>query len=332
MRAAGNRLNFEHHGWLLVIPGLVVLAVVIIYPVLRAVQMSLQRDRSLDPTTGKFVQGGWNGVQNYVTWLTQRCPGRDGLVSCPPGLPESQFWGAVSNTLLLTVITVVLEIVIGLWMAVIMGKTFWGRSLLRAAVLIPWAIPTAVTAKLWYFMFAPDGIVNSMFGTTILWTAGGWPSRFAVIVSDVWKTTPFMALLILAGLQMIPNDVYEAARMDGANAWQRFVRITLPLIKPALMVAILFRVMDALRMYDLPRILVTGNTESTRTVSILVVDQIRQGEVNSAAALSTITFLMIFAIAFLLIKMLGAQMIDTGDDKPGKAKAQDEPAKVEART
>ncbi|AOW94016.1 ABC transporter permease [Rhodococcus sp. WMMA185] len=300
----------SRRAWLLIVPALSVLAIVIGYPVVRAVVMSLQKDAGLDPVTGMFTPGGWAGITNYTHWILQQCAAPGGVVtSCPPGTLGSQFWPAVGNTAFFTVVTVSLEVTIGLWMAIIMGKTFKGRALLRASVLIPWAIPTAVTAKLWYFIFAYDGIANRLLGTEILWTSDSWPARFAVIISDVWKTTPFMALLILAGLQMIPQDVYEAAKVDGASAWQRFRMITLPLVKPALMVAILFRTMDALRMYDLPAILTEGNP-ATRTVSILVVDQVRQG-FNSASALSTITFLMIFAVAFVLVKFLGANAVET---------------------
>lgn len=310
----GNR-----QAWLLVSPVLVALAVVIGYPVVRAVWMSFQKDEGLDPATGMFVEGGNAGFANYTHWLLQQCPSSTGgTVSCPPGTLGSQFWGSVETTLFLTVVTVTLEIAIGLGMAIIMGKTFKGRALLRAAVLIPWAIPTAVTAKLWYFIFAPDGIVNRMLGTRILWTADEWPARFAVIISDVWKTTPFMALLILAGLQMIPDDVYEAARVDGASAWQRFTQITLPLVKPALLVAILFRTMDALRMFDLPAILI-GNNDATRTISMLVVSQTRQG-FNSASALSTITFVLIFLVAFVLVKLLGANAVRTQENQREAAK------------
>ena len=134
-------------------------------------------------------------------------------------------------------------------------------------------------------------------------------TRLAVIVADVWKTAPFMALLILAGLQMIPKDVYEAARIDGASRWQTFIHITLPLVKPALMVAILFRTLDALRMYDLPVIMISSSSNSpTATISQLVVEDMRQGNFNSASALSTLIFLLIFGIAFILIKFLGADI------------------------
>lgn len=300
----------SRRAWFLVGPTLVVLAIVIGYPIVRAVVMSLQKDPGLDPETGMFVEGGWAGFSNYTHWLLQQCPSPTGaMIACPPGTLGSQFWSAVGITLFFTVVTVTLEVGIGLWMAIIMGSSFTGRALLRAAVLIPWAIPTAVTAKLWYFIFAYDGIANTLFGTHILWTSDPWPARVAVVIADVWKTTPFMALLILAGLQMIPNDVYEAAKVDGAGAWQRFTQITLPLVKPALMVAILFRTMDALRMYDLPAIL-TGGNPATTTVSILVVEQVRQG-FNSASALSTTTFLLIFAVAFVLVKFLGANAVRT---------------------
>lgn len=300
--------------WLFVSPVLLALAVVIGYPVARALWMSFQKDDGLDPATGMFVEGGNAGFDNYTHWLMQQCTnGLGETISCPTGNLGSQFWTAIGVTLLFTVATVALEATIGLGMAVIMGKTFKGRALLRAAVLIPWAIPTAVTARLWEFMFQYDGVVNRVLGTHILWTAEQWPARFAVIAADVWKTTPFMALLILAGLQVIPADVYEAARVDGASAWQRFTNITLPLLKPALLVAVLFRTMDALRMYDLPAIMTQSNP-NTRTISMLVVDQVRQGP-NSASALSVITFFLIFAVAFLLVKVLGANAVRTQEEQ-----------------
>ena len=230
----------------------------------------------------------------------------------------AQFWSATGTTFFFTIVTVTLETVLGFWMAVIMARAFKGRSLVRAAVLVPWAIPTAVTAKLWLFIFAFEGIGNKLFNTTVLWTGSEWPARWAVIIADVWKTTPFMALLILAGLQMIPAEVYEAAKVDGASAWQRFRMITLPLVKPALMVAILFRTLDALRMFDLPYIL-TGGANNTTTLSILVINQIRQG-FNAAAALSTITFIIIFLVAFIFVRFLGANVVEqqTGAGKGKK--------------
>ena len=166
-----------------------------------------------------------------------------------------------------------------------------------------------MTAKLWQFIFADRGIVNSLLGEPVAWTTDPWAARLAVIIADVWKTTPFMALLILAGLQMIPRDVYEAAKVDGANAWQQFWKITLPLVKPALMVAVLFRTLDALRMYDLPVILISSSANSpTATISQLVVTDMRQNNFNSASALSTMVFLLIFFVAFIMIRFLGADV------------------------
>lgn len=293
----------------LIIPSIILLAIVIVYPVINAVIMSFQKDAGLDPVTGLFVEGGSAGFANYLHWLLQQCaaPG-GGTVACTPGSIGSQFWEAFGTTFYFTVVTVALETVIGFWMALIMARTFRGRGLLRASVLVPWAIPTAVTAKLWFFIFAFEGIANAVFNTQILWTGSEGPARWAIIIADVWKTTPFMALLILAGLQIIPEEVYEAARVDGASTWQRFTQITLPLVRPALMVAILFRTLDALRMYDLPAIM-TGGANGTTTLSILVVKQIRQG-FNSAAALSTITFIVIFLVAFIFVRFLGANAVD----------------------
>ena len=308
---------------LLITPALLTLAVVIGYPVIRAIMLSFQGNRRLDPETGTFVEGAFAGLENYLYWVTSRCMSPTGEVSvCPPGVIATDFWPAVKITLFFAVTTVILETLLGIMMALIMNGHYRGRGLVRAAVLIPWAIPTAVTAKLWQFMFAPQGIINSVLGQNIAWTTDPWAARLAVIIADVWKTAPFMALLILAGLQMIPKDVYEAARIDGASRWQTFIHITLPLVKPALMVAILFRTLDALRMYDLPVIMISGSSNSpTATISQLVVEDMRQGNFNSASAMSTLIFLFIFAVAFILIKFLGADIAGgTGIDKPKRLK------------
>ncbi|MFJ4210789.1 carbohydrate ABC transporter permease [Paenarthrobacter sp. NPDC089675] len=319
-RESADRKQVTQGRWAytLLAPSLILLAIVIIYPVINAIIMSFQKDSGLDPATGFFSDGGPAGFDNYVHWLAQQCTApAGGAVACPPGTLGSQFWDSMGTTFFFTVVTVAFETVLGFWMAIIMARAFRGRSLIRAAVLVPWAIPTAVTAKLWFFIFAFEGIANKLFGTQILWTGSEWPAKWAIVISDVWKTTPFMALLILAGLQLIPDEVYEAAKVDGASTWQRFRLITLPLVKPALMVAILFRVLDALRMYDLPAIM-TGGANGTTTLSILVVQQIRQG-FNSAAALSTITFIVIFLVAFIFVRFLGANAVGAATSS-GKAK------------
>ncbi|MGZ4505787.1 MAG: carbohydrate ABC transporter permease [Blastococcus sp.] len=307
-----RRLEADHNrrALLLLGPTVLLLMIVILYPVIRGVIMSFQNDPGLDPATGLFVSGGFAGLDNYTHWLGQQC----GRASCPPGTLGSQFYSALFVTIFFTVVSVAIEVVLGMWFALIMNRTFRGRGLVRASILVPWAIPTAVTAKLWFFILSFAGIANSLLHTSILWTGSTWPARSAIIIADAWKTTPFMALLILAGLQVIPADVYEAARVDGATKWQQFRLITLPLVKPALMVAVLFRTLDVLRIYDLPKIL-TGGGNGTTTLSILVVDQIRQG-FNSAAALSTITFLLIFLVAFLFVRFLGANVAASS----GKAK------------
>ena len=305
-----ERASIDPHetrrAWLFIAPTLVTLAVVIGYPLVRAVWMSFQADEQIDPQTGLFVEGGFAGFENYTNWILQQCGGQ----ACPPGTNAASFWDTVAITVGFTVVSVLIELVLGFWFAIIMNGTFRGRGLVRAAVLIPWAIPTAVTAKLWYFIFAFDGIANNLLGTNIVWFSDKWAARAAIVISDVWKTTPFMALLILAGLQLIGSDVHEAAKVDGASAWQRFVHITLPLVKPAVVVALLFRTLDVLRIFDLPYIMTgggAGDGNDTTTLSILVVSEIRSG-FNSAAALSTLTFLFIFAVAFLFIKVLGADL------------------------
>ncbi|GAB2987570.1 carbohydrate ABC transporter permease [Nocardioides montaniterrae] len=303
-RAGGTALDphEKRRALLLIAPAMLALAVVIGYPVVRAIWMSFQADPHIE--NGFFVNGGFAGLDNYKHWLLQRC----GDVACPPGSTGASFWEVVGITLFFTVVSVSIELVLGFWFAMIMNGKFRGRGLVRAAVLIPWAIPTAVTAKLWYFIFSYDGVINHLFNAHVVWFGDKWAARSAIIVSDVWKTTPFMALLILAGLQLISDDVYEAAKVDGASAVQRFWSITVPLVKPAVVVALLFRTLDVLRMYDLPQIMTgggAGDGNDTTTLSILVINQSRTG-FNSAAALSTITFLIVFAVAFLFIKFLGA--------------------------
>ncbi|MBZ8176851.1 ABC transporter permease subunit [Corynebacterium poyangense] len=315
----------------LIAPTLIVLAIVIGYPVLRAIFLSFHADKTLDPATGLFTSGGFAGLDHYLYWLTQRCMTPSGKVgTCPPGVLATDFWPALRITLFFTVVTVTLETVLGMSMALVMNRDFKGRGLLRAAVLVPWAIPTAVTAKLWQFLFADRGLINSLLPHPIAWTTDPWAARGAVIIADVWKTTPFMALLILAGLQMIPRDVYEAARVDGAKTWQSFVTITLPLVRPALMVAILFRTLDALRMYDLPVIMISPSANSpTATISQLVVSDLRQNNFNSASALSTLIFLLIFFVAFIMIRFLGADVAGSERGSQRKLWGKDKAAKQE---
>lgn len=297
----------------LVLPSVLILAAVVGYPLILAIYDSFTSDRGLDKTTGFFNEGGqWIGLTNWTHWLGQKC----GETSCPPGTTGDLFWQSTAFTVGLTVIEVLVTTIIGLLFALMMNKAFRGRALVRAAILVPWAIPTAVTAKLWYVILQNEGVFNKLFGTDTVWLSGGTPSRLAILIADSWKTAPFMALLILAGLQIIPADLYESAKVDGASAWQRFYKITLPLVKPALVVAIVFRAMDVMRMFDLPAILTGVTNSSTSTLSVLVYRELQQGNTHSASALSTITFIFIFALAFLLIKVLGADLSQS--EKPKK--------------
>jgi ABC-type sugar transport system permease subunit len=270
--------------WLL-LPTLLLLAAIIGYPLLRAVWLSMFTENAVGKTN-HFV-----GFSNYKRALF--------------GTASSEFWSSVQVTVLFTVTTVAAEIVIGTLLALIMHRRFRGRGLVRASVLVPWAIPTAVTAVLWKWMLQPEGIVNAVLGHKIIWTGQVWSSRLAIILADTWKTAPFIALLVLAGMQTISDDVYEAARVDGASAWQRFWRITLPLIKPALAVAVLFRVLDALRMYDLPAIL-TGGANGTTTLSLFAYQTaINQTKFGYGSALSTLTFVLVFLVGLGFVRFLG---------------------------
>ncbi|HEX5496045.1 MAG TPA: sugar ABC transporter permease [Mycobacteriales bacterium] len=274
----------------LIAPTVVALALVIGYPVVRA----LWQSTFSDSITGnsRFI-----GIGNYRQALT--------------GPDSSDFWAAFRFTSLFAVVTLFLEVAIGMAMALIMNRAFRGRALLRTSVLVPWAIPTAVTAVLWRWMLQPEGVVNYLISHKVLWTGSEWPARWAIVVADTWKTAPFIGLLLLAGLQIIPDELYESARVDGASAWKRFVTITLPLVRPALLVAVLFRLLDALRLYDLPAILTHG-ANGTTSLSILVVQaSIQQTKYSLGSALSTLTFLYIFIVAFFFVKVLGTNVVRT---------------------
>ncbi|GAB3210302.1 carbohydrate ABC transporter permease [Marinactinospora thermotolerans] len=272
---------------LLLIPTLIALSLVVVYPILSAIARSFFDDPiGRSPT---FV-----GFDNYAQALF--------------GYDREDFWAAVGNTLFFTVVSVAIETLLGLLMALVMHRAFRGRGIVRASVLLPWALPTAVSAVMWGWMLQPDGVVNAVLGTEIVWGGSEWPAKWSIIFAEVWKTAPFVALLILAGLQTIPPHLYEAAALDGASAWRRFTSVTLPLVKPAIVVAVLFRVLDALRMYDLPQIL-TGGANNTETLSTLVV-RTATGELKQGygGALSTLTFLFVFLCAFLLIRLLGTNV------------------------
>jgi multiple sugar transport system permease protein len=275
--------------WLL-LPTAAVLALVIGYPIVLAIKLSLFSDS----ITGN---SRYIGLRNYTRALW--------------GTDADEFWSAVATTAVFTVIVVTIEVILGMAMALFMHQLKRGRALARICVLIPWAVPTAVATVLWQWMFQTHGIINAITGKTILWTGAETPSRAAIIIIDVWKTAPFVALLLLAGLQVISAEVYESAKVDGAGTWRRFTTITLPLLRPALLVAVLFRILDALRMYDVPAILTNG-ANNTTTLSLLTEQlAIGQTKLGYGSALSTLTFLFIFIVAFTFIKVTGTKAVQT---------------------
>lgn len=282
--------------WLFLLPMLVVLAGVAGWPLFRTVFFSFT-DATLATLDG--FQGV--GLDNYL-WLMR----------------DPVWWRAVWNTLVFTVVSVGIETALGLGIALILNAHLPGRGLLRAAVLIPWAIPTVVSAQMWGWMFHDlYGVVNAILMALGLiaepraWTADPDLALPVVIAVDVWKSTPFMALLILAALQMLPRDLYEAARVDGVHPVKVFFRITLPLIRPALMVAVLFRTLDALRVFDLMYVL-TGNSRSTMSMSVYarqyLIDFQDVGYGSAAATL----LVLVLAAATVLAVTLGRVRVDAG--------------------
>jgi multiple sugar transport system permease protein len=290
---------------LLLSPTFIVLALVIAYPLLSAVYQSLFSAQSGLDADGFVVEGEtFVGLGNYLSIFT--------------GADSERFYNALWNTTFFTVVSVGLETVIGVAFAVAMNRAFKGRAFLRAAILIPWAIPTAVSGLLWRWIFQSNGIANEMLNEQILWTADGFAAQIAVIIAEVWKTAPFIGLLVLAGMQLIPEEVYEAAKLDGANAWKQFLSITLPLVKPALLVAVLFRLLDSLRMFDLPFVLIGPRKSSVETLSILAWDESNQLQYGMASAFAIILLVYVALIAFMFIRLLGADVVGDADKRAEK--------------
>ncbi|MDO4665493.1 MAG: sugar ABC transporter permease [Actinomycetaceae bacterium] len=282
---------------LLVSPTLIIIAIVILFPTISALYQSFWGVAGIDPETG-FVNESepFVGAKNYVDIFV--------------GDTGTRFWNAFWNTTFFAAVTVFIETILGVAMALIMHQALKARGLVRAAILVPWAIPTAVSAVLWGWIFNAHGAANAILGTQILWATSNWPAKCAIVIADTWKTAPFIGLLTLAGLQVIPDDVYEAAKIDGASAWRRFTTITLPLVKPALVVAVLFRMLDALRMFDLPYILIGPRKSQVETLSMLVQDEASNLRYGSASAYAVILFIYVFLIAFAFIRLLGAELVD----------------------
>ncbi len=292
--------------WLLVAPALLLLFAVAAWPLGQTITYSFTDASLSTPDQANFV-----GLTNYL----------DFSGDSPFGvLADPLWWQAVRNTLWFSATTVSLELIFGMLIALLLNQKFPGRMIMRTAMLIPWAIPTIVSAKMWGWMFHDQyGIVNdlllrfNLIDQPLAWVAVPSLSMWAVIIADVWKTTPFMALMLLAALQMIPEDLYESAHLDGASAWRRYWSITLPLIKPAMVVALIFRTLDALRVFDLIYVL-TSNSEATISISgysrQLLVDY---QDMGGGSAASVLVFMLVAGIAVSYLTISRINLNNTGD-------------------
>ncbi len=307
--------------WILLAPTLLVILVVAGIPVVLSIRESFfSNNTGVDPNTGMVATGEtFSGLTNFTNIFAgqNEVTGTYGTMD--------RFWNAFLNTTFFTIICIVLETVLGVIMALIMSKAFRGRGVVRAGILVPWAIPTIVSALMWKLIFDEAGVMNKILGRQILWLADSGASFWAVVIADVWKTAPFIGLLTLAGLQTIPAEVYEAAKVDGASAWQQFVRITLPMVKPTLVVAVLFRTLDTLRMFDLPWGLVGPGKYRVETLSIFAYQEATQTRYGPAAAYAIVLFVYVLLVAFLFVKVLGAEVIgDSGVPKKEKKRRGDD--------
>jgi multiple sugar transport system permease protein len=287
--SAGGSLERERRqAYLLVAPAVLVLVGVALYPILAAVWLSLHRFILV------FGERRFTGLENYAFLLG-----------------DARFWSALGNTAYFTLVAVTVELLLAVPLALLLNRAFPGRGLLRAAVLVPWAIPTVVSARLWAWMFNPEyGLINRLLpGSDINWLGAPGYALHAAILVDVWKTTPFVALLVLAGLQGISEDLYKAARVDGASAWRAFRSITLPLLKPALLLALLFRSLDAFRVFDAIYVLTEGGpANTTETLSIYAYKTLmRSGDFGYGSTLSVATFLCVVALAAVWLRLLGRE-------------------------
>ncbi|MGL5857359.1 MAG: carbohydrate ABC transporter permease [Angustibacter sp.] len=286
---ASDRVRAERSlGWRLAGPAFVIMLAVTAYPILNALYLSLFSYRLTDPDNREFV---W--FKNYQVILG------DGV-----------WWQAVGVTLAITVITVAVELVLGFALALVMHQAIsFLRPALRTAILVPYAIITVVSAFAWQFAFATDtGFVNRWFaflpwvGEQTDWFGGFWSSLAVICASEIWKTTPFISLLLLAGLAQVPRELQEAAQVDGATRWQRMYKVTIPNMKAAIMVAVLFRTLDAFRIFDNVFVMTAG-AQGTETVSFLAYRQtITRVEIGLGSALSVLLFLCVVVISVGFVK------------------------------
>lgn len=281
-------------GWLLCAPAALVMIAVTGWPILYATWLSFQRFDLKYPDEREFV-----GLDNYITVLT-----------------NSYWWTAFWVTLLITAVSVVIEFVLGMGLALIMHRALIGRGLVRTVSLIPYGIVTVVAAFSWRYAWTPDtGYLANLV------TPEGAPlteraSALAIVIlAEVWKTTPFMALLLMAGLALVPDDLLKAAAVDGAGPWQRFIKVMLPVMKPAILVALLFRTLDAFRVFD-NIVVLTSGAQGTSSVSVLAYNNLIKGlNLGIGSTMSVLIFLTVALIAFIFVKLFGAAAPGENEEK-----------------
>jgi len=280
---ASDRVRGERRlGFYLTLPSYVVMLLVTAYPLGYALVLSLYNYRLTDPAGRSFV-----GLNNYWVILT-----------------DPVWWNDFLTTLMITVVTVAVELVLGFMFAFVMLRIVRGRGPLRTAILIPYGIVTVVSAFIWRYAYAIDsGFVNTWLGMSDFnWFGDRWSAIFVICLSEIWKTTPFISLLLLAGLVQVPEDMQEAAKVDGATAWQRLWKVTLPNMKAAIMVALLFRTLDAWRIFDNPFVM-TGGANNTETISFLAYRQnVTLVNLGMGSAVSVMLFLTVVLIAWIFVK------------------------------
>ena len=288
-----DRRSQRRLAYWLIAPAVVLMLAVTGYPIIYAVWLSLHRYNLASPADTAFI-----GLANYATILT-----------------DKYWWTAFFVTLIITVISVAIEFVLGLALALVMHRTIFGRGAVRTAILIPYGIVTVAASYSWYYAWTPGtGYLANLLPDGTAPLTQQIPSLAVIIGAEVWKTTPFMALLLLAGLALVPDDLLKAAEVDGAGAWTRLTRVTLPLIKPAILVALLFRTLDAFRIFDNIYVL-TGGSNDTASVSILGYDNLFKAfNLGLGSAISVLVFLSVAVIAFIYIRLFGASAPGAEDE------------------
>lgn len=280
--------------WIMMAPAIIMLLIIAVYPVLRTIWLSMHEMVLTDPGSGyPFI-----GLENYISIFK-----------------DERALQSILFTLKFTVTTVFFELIIGFAAALVMNKAFRGKGLVRAAILIPWAIPTSVSALMWKFIYNDQyGLFNDILyklgviDSYEAWLSTANGSFMALVITDVWKTAPYMALLILAGLQMISEDLYEAAKIDGANVFQRFRYVTIPNVKGTVLVALLFRTLDAFRVYDLVSVM-TGGANHTESVSLYAYNNLMKFlDFGYGSAMAVLVFIIVFIISLIYMKAMGDQL------------------------